>query len=196
MQRRTEEISRMNQETEVLELESEAEILNLYDQYVNQADNYFDVRQYNISRAWYYKAWDVKPNEKYPQQRIAEINRLVGGMMSNQRDRDYQQFIDLADSTFRANEYAVARGWYNRALSIKGDEIYPKDQLKEIENKIAERMAGQSGEQFAGNIDKASKAFDQGNFNVARFWYKKALELRPNDDDVLKQLEEIQKQIN
>ena len=195
LQRRTEEIAQMNQEIEAQGLESEAEIKDLYNQYVNQADTYFNGKQYNISRGWYYKAWDIKPDETYPPQRITEINRLVSSLMSSQRDRDYQQFIDLADSTFRVNEYAVARGWYNRALSVKADEVYPKNQLSEIETKIAERLAGQSGQQFTDNVEKASNAFDQKNYNVARFWYKKALELRPNDADVLKRLEEIQGQV-
>ena len=185
----------MNEATEAREVESEAEITSLYNDYIKQADTYFDGKLYNMSRGWYYKAWDIKPDETYPPQRISEINKLVGGLLSSQRDRDYQRFIDLADSTFRDNEYAVARGWYNRALSIKAEENYPKNQLNEIDTKIAERLAGQSGQQFSDNVAKASKAFDQGNLNVARFWYKKALELRPNDADVLKRLEEIQNRV-
>ncbi len=195
LQRRKDDISRMNQELDAGNVESEAELNDLYKVYIKQADTYFDGKLYNVSRAWYYRAWDVKPNETYPQQRIAEINKLVGGLMSSQRDRDYQHFIDLADSTFRSNQYAVARGWYNRALSVKANENYPKDQLKEIENKIAERMAGQSGELFDSHVEKAASAFEKGNYNVARFWYKKALELRPNDADVLKRLQEIQDKV-
>lgn len=164
----------------------------MYNEYIQTADTYFDNLQYNVSRGWYYKAWDVKPEETYPPQRIAEINKLVGGLLSNQRDRDYQQFINLADSTFRDNQLAVARGWYNRALSVKSDEIYPKNQITEIQNLINERLAGQSGEQFNNNIEKASNAFDEGNFNVARFWYKKALELRPDDQVVKNRLNEIE----
>ncbi len=196
LQQRKEEIDRINQEIETSGVESEAELKDLYNQYIKQADTYFDGKLYNVSRAWYYKAWDVKPDETYPPQRINAINKLLEGFLSSQRDRDYQQFIDLADSTFRDNEYAVARGWYNRALGVKADENYPKDQLKEIENKIAERLAGQSGQQFDDNVAKASKAFEQGNYSVARFWYKKALELRPGDADVLKRLEEIQSKVN
>ena len=107
-------------------------------------------------------------------------------------DRDYQKFVDLADSTFRENQYAVARGWYNRALAVKSDEQYPKDQLTEIEVKIAERMTAQSGEQFETDVQKASAAFGAKNYNVARFWYKKALELRPNDAEVKSRLIEIE----
>ena len=188
LQRRREAIAQLNQDVEARGVASDSELNNLYDGYIKQADSYFDVKDYIVSRGWYYKAWDVKLEEVYPKQRIDEINRLLGGLLNSQLDRDYQRFVDLADSTFRDNQYAVARGWYNRALGIKSAEKYPKDQLKEIEIKIAERMAGQSGQQFENHRQKAEIAFEEKNYSVARFWYKKALELRPDDADVKKRL--------
>ncbi len=192
LKKRGEEISKMNSEIEARGVANETELRNIYDQYVKQADDLFGAKQYNMSRGWYYKAWDIKPGEKYPKQQIDEINRLLNGLLSSQIDRDYQKFIDLADSTFRDNQYAVSRGWYNRALGVKANEAYPKDQIKEIENKIADRMAGQSGIQFESYLQKAGAAFELKNYNVARFWYKKALELRPDNTDVKRSLDEIQ----
>src|SRR5690606_32137832 len=148
-----------------------------------------------VSRAWYYKAWDVKPEETYPPQRIEEINKLVNSLLLSQRDRDYQQFIDLADSTFRQNQLAVARGWYNRALGVKADETYPREQLQAIADLIAERMAGRSGELFESHLQNASEAFENGNYNVARFWYRKALELRPDDSQARDGLQKIEETI-
>ena len=191
IQRRSEEIAKLNSEIEARGVASDAELKNIYDQYIRQADESFDTKMYIVSRGWYYKAWDVKPDENYPKQRIDEINRLLKGLLSSQLDRDYQRFIDLADSTFRDNQYAVARGWYNRALGMKANEQYPKDQIKEIEIKIAERMAGQSGQLFEADMQKAAAAFEANNYNVARFWYKMALELRPDDVDAKNRLKEI-----
>ncbi|HSO86194.1 MAG TPA: hypothetical protein VLQ91_06560 [Draconibacterium sp.] len=191
LQRRSDEIAKLSDEIEARGVASDAELKNIYDQYIKQADELFDTKMYVVSRGWYYKAWDVKPDENYPKQRIDEINRLLNSLLTSQLDRDYQKFVDLADSTFRDNQYAVSRGWYNRALGVKASEKYPKDQIKEIENKIAERMAGQSGQQFETDVQKASAAFDAKNYNVARFWYKKALELRPDNADVKNRLKEI-----
>ena len=192
LQRRTNEISAINQEIESREVASDAELKSIYDQYIKQADQLFDIKQYIVSRGWYYKAWDVKPDERYPKQRIDEINRILNSLMSSQLDRDYQKFVDLADSTFRNNQYAVARGWYNRALGIKGNEAYPKDQIREIETRIAERMTAQSGQQFEASVQKGVAAFEAKNYNVARFWFKKALEIRPDDADVKSRLVDIQ----
>ena len=184
LERRKTQLEQSNLEIREQEINSEASLIGLY--------TLFEVKQYNVSRAWYFKAWDVKPEETYPPQRIDEINRLISGLLLSQRDRDYQGFINLGDSTFRDNQLAVARGWYNRALSEKAVEIYPKNQLTEIQKKIAERLAGQSGEQFNSHVEKAARAFEASNYNVARFWYKKALELKPNDEGVKTRLIEIQ----
>ena len=191
LQRRRDAIAQLNKDLEARGVANDSELSTLYDNYIKQADSFFDVKDFIVSRGWYYKAWDVKPEEKYPKQRIDEINRLLGGLLNSQLDRDYQRFIDMADSTFRDNQYAVSRGWYNRALGVKANERYPKDQLKEIETKIAERMAGQSGQQFESQKQKAETAFEAKNFSVARFWFKKALELRPDDAGVKNRLKEI-----
>ncbi|NQU54536.1 MAG: hypothetical protein HQ522_18595, partial [Bacteroidetes bacterium] len=190
-EKRSNEITQMNSEIEARDIESEAGLTDLYNQLIVKADAFFNDKQYNVARAWYYQAWDIKPEETYPPQRIDEINRLINGMLLSQRDRDYQKYIDLGDSTVRDNQLAVARGWFNQALGIKANEAYPKDQIAEIQKKIAERLAGQAGQQFELNVEKASKSFDTQNYNVARFWYKKALELRPNDERVKARLLEI-----
>jgi tetratricopeptide (TPR) repeat protein len=193
LQQRSNQIAKLNNELEARDIASDAELKSIYDQYIKQANELFDLKQYIVSRAWYYKAWDVKTDETYPKQRIDEINRILRSLLSSQLDRDYQRYVDLADSTLRENQYALARGWYNRALGVKANENYPKDQLREIETKIAERLAGQSGEQFEKDIQKASAAFEAKNYNVARFWYKKALELRPDDAEIKEKLLEIEK---
>jgi tetratricopeptide (TPR) repeat protein len=196
LERRRQQIASQQEEIEEMEMMSEADLNDLYQEYIQRADQFFDNESYNVSRAWYYRALDVKPDETYPPERIAEINRIVDGLLLSQRDRDYQQFIDLADSTFRDNQLAVARGWYNRALSIKSNEAYPRNQLQEIQNRIEERMANQSGELFNEHVKKGDDAFENGNYNVARFWYKKALELRPNDEEVKNKIQQIQEELN
>ena len=122
MERRRSEIRQQQDIQQEQTVSSDAELSDLYDDYITQADDSFDRKMYNVSRAWYYRAWNVKPEENYPQQRIGEINRLVNGMLLNQRDRDYQKFVNLGDSTFRENQLAVARGWYNQALNMKPAE--------------------------------------------------------------------------
>ncbi len=181
--RRRANIAKMQEELDEQKILAESGVNALYDQLIQKADAFFGDTQYNVSRAWYFKALDLKPEESYPQQRIDEINRLLNGMMTSQRDREYQRFIDLADNNFRDAELAVARGWYNQALSQKPNEQYPKDQLTEIERLVQERLQGRSADRVLQLNAAAKRAFDEGNMNVARFWYKKALELDPENQE-------------
>ena len=183
LQQRKANIEAMQEELDEQRILEESGINALYDQLITKADAFFDDTQYNVSRAWYFKALDLKPEETYPQQRIDEINRIINGMMLSQRDREYQRFIDLADNSFRENELAVARGWYNQALGQKSGEQYPKDQLAEIEKRVQERLEGRSADRVAQYKITAKNALEAGNMNVARFWYKKALELNPEDQE-------------
>ncbi len=183
LQQRKANIEAMQEELDEQRILEESGINALYDQLITKADAFFDDTQYNVSRAWYFKALDLKPEEAYPQQRIDEINRIINGMMLSQRDREYQRFIDLADNSFRENELAVARGWYNQALGQKSGEQYPKDQLAEIEKRVQERLEGRSADRVAQYKITAKNALEAGNMNVARFWYKKALELNPEDQE-------------
>uniref|UniRef100_UPI0032174242 hypothetical protein n=1 Tax=uncultured Draconibacterium sp. TaxID=1573823 RepID=UPI0032174242 len=191
LENRKADIAKMNEELDEQKILAESGINALFDELLLKANAFFDDKQYNVSRAWYYKASDLKPEEAYPQQRIEEINRLLNGMMLSQRDREYQRFINLGDTNFRENELAVARGWYNQALGQKANEDYPKAQLVEIERRVAERVAGQSQQQFENYKNTADIAFEAKNYNVARFWYKKALELRSDDEEVRGKLNQI-----
>ncbi len=172
--------------------EIDQELKTIYQQYISRAEKLYAENRYSDARNWYYRALDVDPGESYPQKRIDEINSLFKTQQTSPFEREYHRFIDLADSTFRNHQYALARGWYNRALGVKSNEPYPLNQIREIENKIAENMAAQSGQQFETAMQKAAAALSSKNFNVARFWYKKALELRPENAGVKQRLEEIQ----
>ncbi len=190
LENRRADLTKMKEELDEQKILAESGLNALYDQLILKADAFFEDKQYNVSRAWYFKARDLKPEESYPPERIDEINRILSSMMLSQRDREYQRFIDLGDDNFRENELAVARGWYNQALGQK-DEQYPKDQLTEIQKRVAERVAGQSEQLFSNYKASGNMAFESGDYIVARFWYKKALELRPNDTESKTRLLEI-----
>jgi hypothetical protein len=49
---------------------------------------------------------------------------------------------------------------------------------------------------FNNHLQNASEAFEKRNFNVARFWYKKALELRPDDNNAKEGLLKIEEALN
>jgi tetratricopeptide (TPR) repeat protein len=153
----------------------------LYASIISTADQSFTNKEYNVSRAWYYKALEIKPQESYPQGRIAEINQLLGNMQLSQMDREFQQYIDKGDETFRSEQMAVSRSWYNKALGIKPNDKYPKSQLVEIQMKINEKLQGNTDKTFNDYIAQGNKSFDLKQYNIARIWFQRALQIKPND---------------
>ncbi len=165
----------------------------MYNGIIATADQTFEGKEYNVSRAWYYKALEIKANEPYPTGRIAEINGILGSLQLSQRDREFQEYIDKGDEAFRAGQLAVARGWYNRALTIKADDQYAKDQIADIQMKVAERIQGNAENSFLEYLQEGDKALSGKNYNVARVWYHRAKHLKPGDPRVAAKLENLKK---
>ena len=165
----------------------------LYQSMVAVADESFGKEQYNVSRAWYYRALEVKPAEIYPGEKIAEINRIISSMQLSQRDREFQQFINQGDDAFRNDQLAVARGWYNRALTIQPNDEHARSQISEIQQEINVRLQGGSEQMFAEYLKEGDKAFESKNYSVARVWYQRARQLRPADPQPAAKLETVRK---
>ena len=165
----------------------------LYQSMITVADESFTSRQYNVSRAWYFKALEIKPSEKYPSDRISEINRLLGTMQLSQRDQEFQQFINQADEAFRNDQLAVARGWYNRALNIYPNDEYSRAQIVEIQQQISARLQGGNDKLFTEYLAEGDKAFESRNYSVARVWYQRARQLKPTDPQPATKLEAVRK---
>jgi tetratricopeptide (TPR) repeat protein len=103
-------------------------------------------------------------------------------------DREFQQYIDKGDEAFRADQMAVSRSWYNKALSIKTNDKYPKSQLAEIQMKINEKMQGSTDKVYKDYMDQGNRSFDQKQYNIARIWYQRAHQIKPDDKMVMEKL--------
>jgi hypothetical protein len=172
------------------------EIENLYNGLISIGDQAYAGKEYNVSRAWYYKALEIQPGKAYPLSRIEEINRIIHSRLLSETDIQFQQFIDKGDEAFRNNQLAVSRSWYNKALGIKSGDAYSKSQLSEIQIKIDENVRGNTDQSFKTYLEQGSKAFDQKQFGVAKVWYLRAQQLKPADDLVRQKLEAVQKVID
>ena len=168
--------------------------LTAYNNAITQADNAFASKNYPIARFYYYKALSLKSWEKYPKDRINEIAALTHSLLSEKEEQTYQEFISKADEAFANKDMAISRFYYNKALSIKKEEEYPRIKLKDIQKQLSENESAQTDEQFNRFVGLADEAMQAKNYTLARFNYNKALALRPNEKypkDQLKKLKEL-----
>ncbi|BBE16706.1 plectin 1 isoform 8 [Aquipluma nitroreducens] len=167
--------------------------LSEYDKAITQADNSFSSKNYPIAKFFYNKALDIKSWEKYPKDRINEILALTNSLLSEKDEKEYQDIIAKADEAYFNKDLAISRFYYNKALSIKRDENYPRIKLKDIQKLIDQDAQDQENEQYRNLVDQGDQAFQLKNYSVARFNYNKALTMKPNEKypkDQLKKLKE------
>ena len=168
----------------------------LYKDYITQADKKFNEKNYVLSKELYKRAQALKPNEPYPPQRIAEIDKLLA--QKNQQEQQQQQqqqqqtaaaakqkqdkFNDLvkqADDAIKLANYDQAKTALAAAAVLFPDSDYPKAKLKEIDDAIKSK-AKDKETQFNNLLDAADEAFSDRNYQSAKDNYKRVLELKPD----------------
>jgi tetratricopeptide (TPR) repeat protein len=167
------------------------EMLNIYSGYIAQADRAYAEEEYNIARFYYYKATEIMPEESYPQVRISEIEKLIRARLSDRRDHEYQRYIDRADSALRQGQLGLARGYYNRALTVRSQKKYPKRQIDLIAEKLREMQDSENRREYQFFIDQADQALESLNYRVARYYYLRAQDKNPSEKYPKEQIRKI-----
>ncbi len=128
-------------------------------------------------------AGNLKPNETYPKQKIAEIDKMLADAAAQKAlDEKYQAMIVNADKLLSGQNYTNARTEYSNASSIKPSEQYPKDKIAEIDRIIASIAdAKAKDEQFKSTIDKADKLLAAKTYDQAKTEYQNALLIKPDE---------------
>jgi hypothetical protein len=106
-----------------------------YKESIASADSFFNSAEYSNARVNYVKASKFKPEEVYPKNRINEIDSIVA---VQKLEADYDAAIKEGDSFFNDKDYAQSQISFERAISLKEDEQYPKEMLDKISEKLAE----------------------------------------------------------
>lgn len=121
------------------------------------------------------------------------------------KDDEYNKLIDIADSYFEKKEYPFAKHYYKLAFGIRQYEIYPYNQLLEIEryykllgdNITENRYINQKSstddieKKYKAFIDKAKESIKTKNFLSAKSYYMKALSLNFDNDYALSKINEM-----
>lgn len=215
------EVAQAQAEADRLKREQE-EFEQRYRDLVASGDQAFNATRYSEAKIAFQDASELKPDEQYPKDKLAEINDLIAEserlaaeeaarqseqLAQAELDKKYQAFIDDADNSFRAKDWENARANYNSALGVKPTEQYPKDQLSAIDDRIAEeamlaaeRDAQQSEEarlaqiqqDYLNLIAEGDNAFRVEDFDRAREKYTSAISVKPEEKYPKDKLAEIE----
>jgi tetratricopeptide (TPR) repeat protein/uncharacterized membrane protein YjjP (DUF1212 family) len=141
---------------------------------IAEADNLFNTKSYDLAKTTYQKASGMKPEEKYPKDKIAEISNLQSTLAA--KNQNYTKFIADADLQFTQKNFEKAKQIYSEASDLKPEEKYPKDKITEINNIFAQQNS--QNQAYIKAIAEADNLFNAKSYDLAKASYQKASSLK------------------
>ncbi len=167
-----------------------------YTQLITEADAAFRNENYGLAKLRYTDADNLNLEEEYPRKQLLEINNIINSSKYKAKLAEYNQYKNLAEKSMQQKNYAGAKVYYQKALSILSvDQEEINQQIVNINRMIETVRLAEIEKVYKENIGKADQAFQQKAYAVARFYYKKALEIKVIDKYASERLQEVEKRI-
>ncbi len=165
-----------------------------YNDLIVKADNSFQARQYQEAKTGYSSAKALKPDEIYPKEKMAEIDRILADLeAAKAMDDQYRSTIALADKQFNAKTYDVARTSYESALKLKPSETYPAGRVEEIDRILAGLEAARlADENYRKAVETADRLFSDSAYMESRDEYARAMTIKPEERYPVARMAEIE----
>ncbi|MCK4661582.1 MAG: hypothetical protein KAT68_01850 [Bacteroidales bacterium] len=170
-----------------------------YNNLISEADRYFNSKYYEDSKSKYNEALTLFPEEQYPKDKISEIDNILLASKSEKeqklaKENSYKDAINKGDNYFSLKEYVSAKTEYEKALSIKPKEKYPKSKISEILKLLDQQNKLDS--EYSNIIAQADNSFNLKRYRAAKESYEKALELIPEKEYPKNKITEIDQILN
>lgn len=186
-----EEAERKRQETE-----RKAQLQSKYATLIAEADQAFKTENYSLAKIRYTEADQLNLGEPYPQKQLQEINSIINSSKYKAKLAEYNKNKTLGEKNLQDRNYAAAKVYYQKALSILSVDKESIDQkLAEIERQIEAEHLANLEKEYKTQIEKADKAYQEKSYAVAKFYYQKALEIKIADRYASGRLQEVEKYI-
>ncbi|MCK9412448.1 MAG: hypothetical protein M0Q53_09125 [Prolixibacteraceae bacterium] len=137
---------------------------------------------------YYQEALKYKAGDKYAGERVDDCKKMIGSNITAEIMQRYTSFLKNADEDLQAKKYSSSRFYYGEASRILPWENYPKEQLILVEKLISSSDVNGIEAQYMDAIKKADDAVVQKNFAIARFYFQKAVSLKPAEEYPKQQL--------
>jgi hypothetical protein len=183
------------------EAKAKAELEAKYLAAIKKGDDAFTSKTWATARTGYNEALGIKPNEQYPKDRLAAIDKAIADEKANmdaaakakaeaELNAKYQAAIKKGDDAFAAKTWQGAKNAYNEALGFKPAEKYPKDQIVLIDKALADEAAAKAKSEgdakakaeleakYLAAIKKGDDAFNKKDWTNSRVGYNEAIGIK------------------
>ncbi len=146
---------------------------------------------WTVAIFYYQAALKYKASDKNAIAKIEDCNKMIDSNITAEKMQDYNNNIRQADEDMKVKQYSSARFYYGKASEILPWENYPKDQLKVVEKVIASTDYSGIDAQYFEAIKKADEAVTLKNYAIARFYFQRAISLKPDEEYPKQQLKRL-----
>jgi LysM repeat protein len=160
-----------------------------YQSQLQIADSLFILKLWEASIDQFIKVIDLKKDEKYPQNKLVEAEKLFA--IQNELDASYQAVIDEGDTYFEKQSFSKARTAYLKANRIKPDEQYPLYKIEDINTIVEQKDIRKTNTRYRELVVSADKLFSEKAYHVSLTQYTQASNLKPNEIYPPQQIDKI-----
>lgn len=181
-----EQIKKINILNEALKAKQQS-----YNQLITDADLLFNKNELEKSLQKYSEALTIMPEEKYPQDKIAQINIALEQLKS--RDENYAKNLNEADLAFKKGDFENAIAFYEKAQILKPSETYPGTQIELIKTEQAKQKV--LNDNYSRAITAADLKLAENSYEEAIALYQSASEIKPAENYPVEQINKAREAI-
>ena len=168
-------------------LANQAKIDQDYIAAITQGDNALNVRELSVAKTAFEKAAELKPNEQYPKNKLAELNDILGKQEA--KEQEYQAAISTGDEALEKQEFTAAKAAYQKAKGLKPSESYPVDQIAKVEGMMA--AAAKKDQNYLAAVQQGESALQEKKFEAAIKAFEEAQSIKPAEEYPKNKIKEI-----
>ena len=155
---------------------------------ITLAEKLVKEESWNEALKAYQEAGEIKPDEAYPKLQIMDISNKLAKIQ--QTNNQYNNLIKEADQLYAGLQFDEASAKYREASTIKPDETYPTQQIRELES-LKKDIAGKA-QAYDSKIEVADRYYKEEKFEKAKSEYTAASSLKPLEEYPKQQLAAIE----
>jgi len=168
-------------------LRAKIAVVDQYTTVISEADKLFREKDFEQAKLKYIEAGYIMADESYPDDQIAEIERLIHEQEMNQKI--YDDAIANGDKFYKYRKYERARDEFVKASQVHPQESYPKEKMAELDSLIDATNKIRSA--YYEIIASADRLFGLKYYENARQEYQKAADAKPDEDYPAMRIKEI-----
>jgi tetratricopeptide (TPR) repeat protein len=165
------------------QLQKKAEIEQRYKTLIQQAKDYFSKGAFNTALSKYEEALEIKPDDAYCLEQTKRINDLI--QQNKNREKAHSIVVE-ADTMFEKKQWENAKHKYLEALELCPNDATIQNKIKECEEKIKKIE-----DTFKDLLFEAIVAEKKKKFRDALLLLEEALEIKPYDRKVIKEINRV-----